>query len=429
MSHEHTKDLKGMIRARIPGGVTHHVPKSQEALHAFHQELKGRAGAEMIRPASYAVRELAALIERDPIVRMCVEETLEQVQYVPGAPPATVRTVGELLAALNYITTLAPLYNADPSKRNTFPMSSLFVYMMMTRAGESLFRVVSFNDALRKILKEWCSFLDSGASTTVLNETPSGWLSPAAVKELGLTDFELDRTKPHWGFSSYNSFFHRQIQPRFRPVAAQHDPRVVVSASDGNLVSISRDVKLRDKFWLKDEAFSLLDMLSRSEHAERFVGGDVVQIFLSGSNYHRWHAPIAGTVREAYVVDGLQFSDAESAGPDANGDLSEGYYASVNTRGLVFIESDDPTIGMVCVIPIGITEVSSVTISVAHGQRLEKGQELGYFSYGGSSMCMVFQPGAIREFTMGTPPPKPIVDPSSGPAVRVNAQIAVARGR
>jgi phosphatidylserine decarboxylase len=211
-------------------------------------------------------------------------------------------------------------------------------------------------------------------------------------------------------------------------VASPRDAKVVVSANDGNLVSISRNVKLYDRFWLKDEPFSLIDMLDRSEHTGRFVGGDVVQIFLSGANYHRWHAPIAGTVREAYVVDGLQFSDAESAGPDPNGVLSEGYYACVNTRGLVFIESDDPKIGMVCVIPIGITEISSVTIGVSHGQRIEKSQELGYFSYGGSSMCLVFQPGAIQEFTMGTPPPKPIVDPSSGPAVQVNAQIAIARG-
>lgn len=422
------QNAKRTMKARLPGGVSHHVPKSEEALHAFHHELQGRAAGNE-RLTSRTVRGLAELIERDAIVRMYVEQTLRQVQSVPGAPPSTVKTVKELLSALDYITTLAPLYNADPHKRNAFPMSSLFVYMMMTVAGESLFRVASFNEQIRLILKEWCVFLDSSASTTVLNETPSGWLSPPAVKELGLEQFEFDRAKPHWGFTSYNAFFHRQIQPRYRPIAKPQDPKVVVSANDGNLVSISRNVKLVDEFWLKGEPFSLIDMLNRSEHAGRFVGGDVVQIFLSGSNYHRWHAPIQGTVRDAYVVNGLQFSDAESAGPDANGDLSEGYYASVNTRGLVFIESDEPIIGMVCVIPIGITEISSVAISVSHGQRLEKGQELGYFSYGGSSMCLVFQPGAIQEFTMGTPPPKPIVDPASGPAVKVNGQIAIARAR
>ncbi|HZI04873.1 MAG TPA: phosphatidylserine decarboxylase, partial [Archangium sp.] len=83
-------------------------------------------------------------------------------------------------------------------------------------------------------------------------------------------------------------------------------------------------------------------------------------------------------------------------------------------------------IGMVCVIPIGITEISAVTITVGKGQLLKKGDELGYFSYGGSSMCLVFQPGAIDHFTVPSPPPLPVVDPTSGPALQVNAQIAVA---
>jgi phosphatidylserine decarboxylase len=428
MQHGKRGDGAAKERAAIPAGIRHHVPRSEEALHTFHDEVKGRVGGHGARVTSRAVRELGELIERDSVVRMYVEETLRQVQSLPGAPPSTVKTVEELLAALNYITTLAPLFNADPAKRHAFPMSSLFVYMMMTVAGESLFRVGSFNEQLRRILKEWCVFLDSPASTTVLNETATGWLSAAAVKEFELDQFEVDRSKPHWGFNSYNAFFHRQIKPDRRPVASPNDPKVIVSANDGNLVSIARGVKLYDEFWLKGEPFSLIDMLNRSEHTARFVGGDVVQTFLSGSNYHRWHAPIAGTVRDARVVDGLQFSDAESAGPDPNGDLSEGYYASVNTRGLVFIESDEPKLGMVCVIPIGITEISSVSITVSRGQRLEKGQELGYFSYGGSSMCLVFQPDAVKEFDMGTPPPKPVVDPSSGPPVKVNALIAKARG-
>ena len=107
--------------------------------------------------------------------------------------------------------------------------------------------------------------------------------------------------------------------------------------------------------------------------------------------------------------------------------MSEGYYAAVNTRGLVVIESQRPSIGTICVIPIGITEISSVTFSVSPNQMVKKGDELGQFSYGGSSMCLVFQKGVIAEYTMGTPPPKPVKDPSSGPPVRVNAQIALTR--
>jgi phosphatidylserine decarboxylase len=61
---------------------------------------------------------------------------------------------------------------------------------------------------------------------------------------------------------------------------------------------------------------------------------------------------------------------------------------------------------------------------VKPGQQVKKGDELGCFSYGGSSMCLVFQPGAIDHFTV--PPPLPVVDPTSGPAIQVNAQISIA---
>ena len=118
------------------------------------------------------------------------------------------------------------------------------------------------------------------------------------------------------------------------------------------------------------------------------------------------------------------FSDAESAGPDPTAaTYSQGYEASVNTRGLVFIESDDPVVGMICVIPIGITEISSVSFSIRAGDRVAKGAELGYFSYGGSSMAVAFQGGAIKSFTV---PRNTSGNQDDGPSIYVNAQIAIA---
>jgi len=121
----------------------------------------------------------------------------------------------------------------------------------------------------------------------------------------------------------------------------------------------------------------------------------------------------------------LMFSDAESAGWDPTAaTYSQGYESSVNTRGLVFVESADPVLGMVCVMPIGITEISSVSIIVKAGDEVKKGQEIGYFSYGGSSMCLVFQRGAIDRFTV---PPNEGGNQDDGPPIFVNARIAVAR--
>jgi phosphatidylserine decarboxylase len=419
------KTIKAKYQTQF-GRLAGYLPRKRDAVDEWQRNLKKEMAAarpKAVGPShSSAVADLARLIERDGIIRMYVDEMINQVPL----EQRTIENIPELLEALNHICKTAPMYEADPNKRNFFPMSSLFVYMMMTPAGEAVFRNDAFNDAIRKILKDWCSFLDSPESRYVLNTGEHGWLSPSAYEYNKLEEFVIpDKSAPHWGWQSYNDYFHRQIKAECRPIAKPNDPKVIVSANDGTVYKISREVKALDEFWLKGQPYSLLNMLNNNPYGQKLIGGDVFQSFLSGADYHRWRSPIDGVVRHAQVVDGLMFSNAESAGYDPTaGTYSQGYQASVNTRGLVFIESPDPVIGMVCVIPIGITEISSVIIQVKNGDRLKKGDELGAFSYGGSSMCLVFQRGAINHFTVKEPPPGS--DPDDGPPIEVNAQIAVA---
>jgi len=265
--------------------------------------------------------------------------------------------------------------------------------------------------------------LDSDKSTEVLTEKEDGWLSPEAVEEFKLNDFVLNKEKPHWGWVSFNDFFHREILDTERPIDSPDDQTVVVSANDGMVYKIAKDVKESDQFWIKSEPYSLTDMLN-GENVKRFVNGCVFQSFLSGADYHRFRAPISGEVKSISVIGGLMFSDAESSGfDDTAGTYSREYESSVNTRALVFIDSGDPILGWVCVIPVGITEISSITITVKKDQKVKKGDELGYFSYGGSTVVLVFQPGAINRFTVKDRPPctKP-----EGDVIKVNAKIAIA---
>jgi phosphatidylserine decarboxylase len=408
------------------GYIAGYLPKNREAVDEWQRNLKreieeSRAKGRK-KKRNKAVEELAQLIELNGVIRMYVE------QMIAHQPPQhkTVTDVADMLDMLNHIVHTAPLYNSDPQKLNNFPMSNLFTYMMMTQAGEAVFRDAEFNAAIRKILQEWCTFLDSPKSASVLNEREDGWLSPSAYTYNKLYEFEYNKKLPHWGWKSFNDYFHRQIKlEEYRPIDDPDNPKVIVSANDGTVYNIADNVRRTDRFWLKGQPYSLVNVLN-NEYVDRFVGGSVFQSFLSGADYHRWRSPVDGVVRHTQIVDGLMFSDAESAGIDPTAaTYSQGYEASVNTRGLVFIESDDPVIGMVCVIPIGITEISSITITAKNGDKLKKGAELGYFSYGGSSMCLVFQPGAIRKFTVPNRPPN--VNPDSGHPIKVNAQIALAR--
>lgn len=399
-----------------------YLPRDRNHLDEWQRHLMTTVNADGDRPLSNAVLDLESLLASDAIVRMYVDEMIAQVP----ARFRSISTSGELIAALDHISSSAPTYNSDPAKLNAHPMTALFAYMMMTPAGAALFRVGSFNEALRRVLKAWCLYLDCPDSAIVLNEGAYGWLSPFAYQDLRLYEFVCDRSAPHWGWSSYNDFFHRAIRKELRPIAGPHDSKVIVSSNDGFLVSIARGVHRIDRFWLKGEPFSLTDMLAGSTHVDRFLGGYVVQSFLSSTSYHRWHAPVDGIVTDALIVEGLMFSEAESAGIDPTARIrSEGYDACVNTRGLIFIQSHDRAIGMVCVMPIGITDVSSIAINVEPGDAVAKGDELGFFNYGGSSMCLLFEQTAISHFVLPAPP-LPGADPLTGAAIKVNAPIAIA---
>ena len=431
MSDEAERAIEARYRNHF-GYAAGYLPKDRDSVDEWQERLMRRVEEERSKAAkgargrkkrrSPAVEELAELIRVNGIVRMYVSQMIDE----QPKKYKKVNDIDDLLDALTLITASAPLYNPNPAKINAFPMSTLFTYMMMTKAGEAAFRNEAFNDAIRKILKEWCDFLDSRESRSVLNEGEDGWLSQSAYWYNKLYEFKIPApSKPHWGWKSFNDYFHREIKPEERPIDGPGDPKVIVSANDGKVYNIASNVQATDVFWLKGQAYSLVNVLD-DQYVERFVGGSVFQSFLSGADYHRWRAPIDGVVRQARVVNGLMFSDLEAAGYDPTAaTYSQGYEASVNTRGLVFIESENPDLGMVCVVPIGITEISSVTITAKEGRPVKKGEELGYFSYGGSSMCLVFQPGAVDRFTVPNRPSGN--NPDDGPRIRVNAQIAVGR--
>lgn len=259
------------------------------------------------------------------------------------------------------------------------------------------------------------------------NESPSGWKSPEARRVVGIEQFEHDPQQEHWGFTSWNDFFTRRFKDGQRPVAAPDDDKVIVSACESTPYRIPKNVQLRDRFWLKGQPYSLTDMLANDEAASQLAGGTVYQAFLSATNYHRWHSPVAGTILPAFVVSGTYFSEADSEGAAASEPTnSQAYIAQVAARAVILIEADDPAIGLVAFVPVGMVEVSSCVIgpSIVPGARVAKGDELGYFQFGGSTHCLVFGPGVITEFSLAALPEP---DNAKAPLVLVRSKIATAR--
>ncbi|MGA2883096.1 MAG: phosphatidylserine decarboxylase [Bryobacteraceae bacterium] len=239
-----------------------------------------------------------------------------------------------------------------------------------------------------------------------------------------MDEFIHDTKAPFFGFKSWNDFFIRQFRPGVRPIADPDDQKVIVSACESTPFAIATGVKAQDTFWIKSQPYSLSQMLD-GKFVEQFIGGTVYQAFLSAENYHRWHSPVSGTIKMIHQVEGSYYAETVSEGFDPSGpNNSQGYIAHVATRTRIFIEADEPSIGLVCLMPVGIAEVSSCVLSVKEAQCVKKGDEIGFFQFGGSTHCLVFRRGVIGEFALQAIPQGE--NGANSIIVKVNSLLAIA---
>lgn len=398
------------------------LPRKEDAVARFRKDFAAYA---MKRAAtakrSSVIEEFAAFIREDPVVRMNFSRAIDEARA--EGFELGYANIDECMILLDAMLTYAPPFSE--SSLIHCPINAILDWPMVMPSGYALFRDPAFNRHMKRVLNTWSGFLSGPHSREHLNtDAPNGWFSAEADSKIGLSQFLCDPEKPYWGFSSWNHFFTREFKPDARPVAHLDDDKIIVSACEASPYNIEHDVKLEDSFWIKSQPYSLKEIFTAKETAlaERFVGGSIYQAFLSAFYYHRWHAPVSGTVAKAYLVDGTYYSDAESEGEDPGGlNDSQGYISAVAARAVIVIDCDDGAIGEVACVFIGMAEVSSCMIEALPGQRVRKGDELGYFQYGGSSMCLIFRPGVIDSFVVEPP------FSDEDPPIEVNAHLATAR--
>jgi phosphatidylserine decarboxylase len=247
-------------------------------------------------------------------------------------------------------------------------------------------------------------------------------MCPDAVTKIGIDQFNYNPQDEYWGFTSWNDFFTRTFKEGERPVAGPTDEKIIVSACESSPYCIQDNVNLKDTFWIKSQPYSLIHLLNNDSLASQFEGGTIYQAFLSAYNFHRWNSPVSGVVEKAFVVDGSYYSEAKSESFDPEGpNNSQGYIAHTATRAIIFIRN--PTLGLVGFVAIGMAEVSSNILSVRIGQEINKGDELGYFQFGGSTHCLLFQKDVILSFV---PQAKP-KNSNSVNVMQVNSHLATAK--
>lgn len=412
----------------LPFRVGEWLPSDQAILDNWLSELI--AEVDLVdKPLHPVIEEFKYLIESDSIIYMLFNQMFEQVPKKPpynksptGKPQ--VRNYQHMLRLFNAIMTKAPEYNETGLVG--FPINAILDWSMGTTGGYAAFINRKVNKQLKKVLNEWSRFLGSIDSTYVLSKEPrKGWFGKAAQNAMPNfdLDFVCDPDKLHHGFTSWDDFFTRKFREGVRPITAPGDDEVIVNACESAPYKIAGNIKQRDKFWIKSQPYSLQHMFANDSYTELFIGGTIYQAFLSALSYHRWHSPVSGKIIKAYVIDGTYYSETLAEGSDPSGpNESQGYITEVATRALIFIEADNPNIGLMCFMAVGMAEVSTCDITVYEGQYVNKGEQLGMFHFGGSTHCLIFRPGVNLDFDLHGQSPG--LDSKNIP---VNSKIAIVK--
>jgi phosphatidylserine decarboxylase len=198
------------------------------------------------------------------------------------------------------------------------------------------------------------------------------------IKTYGIDKNEFATTK----FDSFNDFFTRKLKPACRPVV--QGAHQIAMPADGRYLAYPTF----DRFFVKGQEFDLKAFLQDPVLAHRFREGSMVIARLCPVDYHRFHFPCSGTASKPHLINGPLYSVNPIALKRWVQILSE------NKRVITEIETDSA--GTVLYVEIGATAVGTIQQTFNPNSRVEKGQEKGYFEFGGSCLVLLFEKNRIR---------------------------------
>lgn len=261
--------------------------------------------------------------------------------------------------------------------------------------NNSIQYVEPYRSWLIQFTKQWGEYLSMAVSW---NDT---------YYQLALADDRFGLSKGWYespdNWHSFNDFFARYLaSPDVRPIASPEDTSVVVAPADSKpqgvwAIDENSNIVQQGGVQIKSEYFnSIANLLGpTSAYTEAFAGGTLTHTFLDVNDYHRYHFPVSGTVKEVSLIPA-----DDAAGGITQWDAKLQKYVlldnapgwqTIETRGCVILDTEE--YGLVAVMPIGMSQVSSVNFedSVTVGAQVKKGDMLGYFLFGGSDIVMLFQ--------------------------------------
>ncbi len=183
-------------------------------------------------------------------------------------------------------------------------------------------------------------------------------------------------------FETFNKFFYRKLTPQARPIETG-----IVSPADGKIIAFENVNKIKT-FFIKGHKFSLKDFLQSKELANKYKNASLIIVRLAPRDYHRFHFPCSGTISQTNKINGKYYSVSP-------------YAIKKNIR--IFCENkreysqlQTKKSGNIIISEIGATLVGKIIQTYKPNTNVKKGEEKGYFAFGGSTVLMLIQSSKIK---------------------------------
>ncbi|KAI9466577.1 phosphatidylserine decarboxylase-domain-containing protein [Lactarius psammicola] len=188
---------------------------------------------------------------------------------------------------------------------------------------------------------------------------------------------------------TFNQYFYWKLKLDTRPCEMPDDPNRLVSGPDCRLMAFET-ISEATRLWIKGREFTIARLLGDAYKVqiERYAGGALVIFRLAPQDYHHFPSPVDGIVGPMTYLAGEYYT----VDPQAIRTTLDVYGESARK----IVPIDSPQFGRVMAVCIGAMMVGSIRAIVSEGDFVVRGQEFGYFAFGGSRIVCVFEKNIVE---------------------------------
>lgn len=179
-------------------------------------------------------------------------------------------------------------------------------------------------------------------------------------------------------YKTFNDFFTRRLKRNARPIEGEERGNEIVSLMADARTIVFNSIPDAQKIWIKGRGFTVEKLLGVKSIN---VAYSLIIQRLAPQDYHRVHCPLNGVIKSIRHIHGEYYT----VNPMAIRSTLDVFCENVRT----IVTISTPEYGDVEIILVGAMMVGSIIINVKLDQKVLKGEELGYFKFGGSTVVML----------------------------------------